>query len=170
MRNLFCKAGKLKRVSGSIYRQINLFSCNPTRLLHRYELRSAELSTSVPADGSSWHLPGSKLCRHFTSSLLVPNDRSKVWRKVRLTSEYSHAKNFRLFYQCGLQGSPPVWSAFIMTCQCSTFFDYEMQSCQSLWDWIPWCRNHPTPLPPVTPCWKWLRHKMTNYWFLTSFI
>lgn len=149
---------------------MSIYSCDTTKLLHRFELCSAKHAKRFSADGSSRHMPSSELCRPNTSSILVPVDRSEVRQKVWLTWELSNLVNFRHFYQCGLQGSPPVWAAFIMTCQCSTFFDYEWQSCQSLWDWIPWCRNHPVPLPPVTPCWSWLWKIKLILWTWSRFI
>lgn len=62
----------------------------------------------------------------------------------------------RFFLQCALRGSPPVWEAVRLECQCESFFDYELQSCQTLWDWVPWCTPLPNPIPPPVSCSKYL--------------
>lgn len=56
----------------------------------------------------------------------------------------------RRFYQCA--EGPNGWAPVQMDCQCGTFFDAELGSCQFPWDWLPWCDFLPNPLPDPIPC------------------
>jgi hypothetical protein len=59
------------------------------------------------------------------------------------------ANDPRFFYQC-VQNANNVWEPVRQQCQCGTFFDAELGSCQFPWDWVPFCDiggNLPDPIP-----------------------
>jgi hypothetical protein len=57
-----------------------------------------------------------------------------------------------LYYQC----HPVIggWEAVLRECSCSTYFDYDKQSCVHPFEWEKFCTETPDPIPAPMECYK----------------